>query len=190
MRKSKVETAETRKRIVEVAARAFRDNGIHATGLVDVMSKAGLSHGGFYRHFGSKDQLVAEACEAGLTTMIGELEAVAHASDCKDSFGAIVEAYVSAEHRDAPAGGCPLAGMGSELARADEQTRAAASHGFDELVEMLAKRVGRRPQEAARSEAVFALAAMIGAITMSRIVTDPDASLAVLQNVKHHLARI
>jgi len=190
MRKSKVETAETRQRIVEVAAREFRANGIQATGVADLMSEAGLSHGGFYRHFDSKDQLVAKACEAGLTTMIGELEEAANGSEGKDGFRAIVEAYVSSTHRDEPEHGCPLAGLGSELARADEQARSAASRGFDELVEMLAKRIGRRQREAARSEAVFALSAMIGAITMSRIITDPDASLSILQDVRRHLEAI
>ena len=190
MRKSKAETAETRQRIVEVAAREFRANGIQATGVADLMSEAGLSHGGFYRHFDSKDQLVAEACEAGLTTMIGALREAANRSEGKDGFRAIVEAYVSSRHRDEPEHGCPLAVLGSELARADEQTRAAASRGLDELVEVLAKRIGRRQREAARSEAVFALSAMIGAITISRIMADPDASLSVLQDVRRHLETI
>jgi TetR/AcrR family transcriptional repressor of nem operon len=77
--------------------------------------------------------------------------------------------------------------MGSELARADEQTRAVASRGFAELVDVLAKRSGRRRREAARSEAVFALSAMIGAITMARITDDPDAAAAILQDVRQHL---
>lgn len=187
MRKSKVETAETRKRIVGVAAREFRARGIGATGLADLMSEAGLSHGGFYRHFDSKDHLVAEACAAGLADVVSALEIAAEGSHGKDGFKAIVDAYVSASHRDAPADGCPLAGMGSELAHADEQTRATASQGFENLVELLARRVGRRSRDAARSEAVFALAAMIGAITISRIVADPDVSNSILQDVKEHL---
>ncbi|MBN3764101.1 TetR/AcrR family transcriptional regulator [Burkholderia sp. Ac-20365] len=187
MRKSRVETADTRRRIVEVAAREFRANGIQATGLADLMSEAGLSHGGFYRHFDSKDQLVAQACEEGLTAIIGRLETAANECEGKDGFKAIVDAYVSPSHRDAPEDGCPLAAMGSELARADEQTRAAASRGFAGLVDVLAKRSGRRRHEAARSEAVFALSAMIGAITMARIVEDPDAAASILQDVRQHL---
>ncbi|WP_109478679.1 TetR/AcrR family transcriptional regulator [Paraburkholderia sp. C35] len=189
MRKSRVEAADTRRRIVEVAAREFRTNGIQATGLADLMSEAGLSHGGFYRHFESKDQLVAEACEAGLNEIIGRLEAAADGCEGNDGFKAIVDAYVSASHRDAPADGCPLAAMGSELARADEQTRAAASRGFADLVSVLAKRSGRRRHEAARAEAVFALSAMIGAVTMARIVGDDDAA-AILQDVRHHLSTL
>src|ERR1700744_4809797 len=108
MRKSKAETAETRQRSVEGAAREVRPNGIQATGLADLMSEAGLSHGGFYRHFDSKDQLVAEACESGLTTIIGRLEAAASGCEGKKGFKAIVDAYMSSSHRDAPADGCPL----------------------------------------------------------------------------------
>jgi TetR/AcrR family transcriptional regulator, transcriptional repressor for nem operon len=187
MKKSKAETADTRRRIVDVAAREFRANGIQSTGLADLMSSAGLSHGGFYRHFESKDHLVAEACEAGLTAIIERLEAAAGDRVGKAGFDAIVDAYVSTSHRDDPAEGCPLAGMGSELARADTHTRAAAARGFDGLVEVLAKRSGRRRKEAAHSESVFALSAMIGALTMARVVEDPEASAAILRDVKQHL---
>ncbi|MBN3754458.1 TetR family transcriptional regulator [Paraburkholderia sp. Tr-20389] len=187
MRKSRAETADTRRKIVEVAAREFRANGIQATGLADLMAEAGLSHGGFYRHFDSKDQLVAEACETGLSAIIHKLDTAAGESAGHDGFKAIVDAYASTSHRDERADGCPLAGMGSELARADEQTRAVAARGFDDLVEVLARRSKRRQKTTARSEAIFALSAMIGAVTMARIVEDPEASAAILQNVREHL---
>lgn len=190
MRKSRVETAETRRRIVEVAAGEFRAKGIHATGLADLMASAGLSHGGFYRHFDSKDQLVAEACEAGLSGIVVALEAAADGCNGTDGFKAVVDAYMSTAHRDTPEGGCPLASMGSELARADEITRAAATRGYDELVDMLAKRMGNPEETADRSRAVFALAAMIGALTMSRIIADPDASASLLEDVKQHVEAI
>ncbi|HKR41885.1 MAG TPA: TetR/AcrR family transcriptional regulator [Paraburkholderia sp.] len=190
MRKSKVETAQTRERIVEVAAGAFRANGIHATGLADVMAAAGLSHGGFYRHFESKDQLVAEACEAGLAGIVENLVAAANGSTGEDAFRAIVDAYMSTGHRDARANGCPLAGMGSELARADDATRAVASRGLDALVDMLAARMGTPAEEADRSQAVFALAAMIGALTLARIIPDPDASASLLEDVRQHIESI
>jgi TetR/AcrR family transcriptional repressor of nem operon len=190
MKKSKVETAETRRRIVDVAAREFRARGIQATGVADIMSEAGLSHGGFYRHFDSKDHLVAEACEAGITAMIGKLEIAAGELIGKEGFKAIVEAYVSAAHRDSPGRDCPFASMGSELARTDEATRAAASRGFDELVDVVAKRIGHHHRDAARSEAVFALSAMIGAVTMARIIGSGEASDAILHDVRRHLEAI
>jgi len=190
MRKSRVETTETRRRIVEVAAEGFRAKGIHATGLADVMAAAGLSHGGFYRHFESKDQLVAHACDAGLTGIIEALEASADGCNEQDGFRAIVDAYMSTAHRDTPEHGCPLAGMGSELARADANTRAVASRGFDALVDMLAERMTGQDGAADRSRAAFAFAAMIGALTMSRIIADPAASASLLEDVTQHIEAI
>ncbi|GAB2922933.1 TetR/AcrR family transcriptional regulator [Paraburkholderia jirisanensis] len=187
MKKSKVETAETRQRIIDVAAREFRLNGIRATGLNDLMSAAGLTRGGFYRHFESKDHLVAEACAAGVKSIVGVLEDAASDRDGADGFLAIVERYVSTAHRDNSVGGCPLAAMGSELARADDTTRTAASDGLNKLVDVIAKRLIDPQSEDDRSQAVFALAAMIGAVTMSRIAVDRDASALILQQVKQHL---
>ncbi|MBN3852303.1 TetR/AcrR family transcriptional regulator [Paraburkholderia sp. Ac-20340] len=190
MRKSKAETAETRRRIVEVAAEAFRANGIHATGLADVMAAAGLSHGGFYRHFESKDQLVAEACEAGTVSILESLENAAGASVGAEGLRAVVDAYLSSAHRDAPGAGCPLAGMGSELARGDEGTRAAASRSVEALVTLLASRTGDPQEKANRSQAVFALSAMIGALTVARILNDPEASDALLSDVRQQIEAI
>lgn len=190
MKKSKVETAETRKRIVEVAARQIRRNGIHATGLAEVMSEAGLTHGGFYRHFDSKNQLVAEAAEAGMASMVNALGVATGEADSKAGFESIVDTYVSELHRDNAEGGCPLAGNGSELARADDQTREAAANGIDHMVDLMAKGMRDRQPDAARSDAVFALAAMIGAVTMSRIIADPDVSASVLTTVKERLKAI
>lgn len=199
MRKSKVETAETHRRIVEVAAGMFRANGIHATGLADIMAAAGLSHGGFYRHFESKDQLVAEACEAGTAGILGALEAAAGERKGRDGFRAIVDAYLSPAHRDAAEKGCPLAGMGSELARGDEGTRAAASRSVDDLTGLLAGRIGDGDdsdegddlqREANRSRAVFALSTMIGALTLARITTDPQVSASLLADARQRLAEI
>lgn len=187
MKKSKAETAKTRRQIIAVAAREFRLNGIHATGLNDLMSEAGLTRGGFYRHFASKDQLITEACAKGISTIVATLEDAAGQRAGKDGFQAIVERYVSTAHRDNVVDGCPLAAMGSELARTDETTRAAASDGFNELVEVIAGRLGHPSLATAHSDAVFALAAMIGAVTMSRIMVDHDASARILQQVKHHL---
>ena len=190
MKKSKVETAKTRRRIVETAAREFRRNGINATGLADVMAAAGLTHGGFYRHFESKDQLVGEACAAGLEFVVESAEAAARVCDGKRGFEAIVDNYLALAHRNDRCDGCPLAGLGSELARADDETRAAASAGFLALVDVLAKQIRRRKPEVAKSDALFALSAMVGAVTLSRIVADSDLSAAILRDTKRHLASV
>src|SRR6202161_2023504 len=114
MRKSKEEAAQTRKRIVAAASGEFRKRGIVATGLNDRMRAAGLTHGGFYKHFESKDQLVAEACAEAVETIIGVMTA-------QPTINAAVAAYLSARRRDNPASGCPLAAIGSELSRSDKK---------------------------------------------------------------------
>src|SRR5262245_60342608 len=102
MRKSREEAAQTRRRIIEAAAREFRKNGIVATGLNDLMKAAGLTHGGFYKHFASKDQLVAEATTAALDALLEGMAA-------QPTSNAAAAAYLSTHHRDNQASGCPLA---------------------------------------------------------------------------------
>src|SRR5260370_12749532 len=136
MRKSREVAAETRKRIVRAAARKFREQGIVATGLNDLMKAAGLTHGGFYKHFESKDQLVAEACADAVDAAIAEM-----GMEAQPTINAAVAAYLSTRHRDDPASGCPLAAIGSELSRTDKKTREAATQGFKRLVAVLAGEV-------------------------------------------------
>ncbi len=127
MRKSKEEAAQIRKRIVTAAAAEFRKNGIVATGLNDLMAAAGLTHGGFYKHFESKDQLVAEAsAEAVRMAILERLESAASAG------AGAAAAYLAADHRDNPATGCPLSTIGSEFACGDEKTRAVATERLPE----------------------------------------------------------
>ena len=183
MRKSREEAAQTRKRIVTAASEEFRKNGIVATGLNDLMSAAGLTHGGFYKHFESKDQLVAEACAEAVETAIGESLAAAASEK-----GGAAAAYLSTGHRDNPASGCPLSAIGSELARSDEKTRAAATAGFLKLVEIMAGQFGKIPPAAARRRALVAVSTMIGALTLSRIVTDPKLSAQILKEAEKSLS--
>jgi TetR/AcrR family transcriptional repressor of nem operon len=185
MKKSKLETAETRRRIVKAAAAEFRRNGIHATGLCELMAAAGLTHGGFYRHFDSKDQLVAEACAAGMEAEMGG--AAACPDFGKGGLKELAASYLSTAHRDNPSEGCLLAGLGSELARSGEKTRATATAGILKLAEVIAKQYGRTKPKAAKGRALVALSAMIGAITLSRIVTDPELSAAILEHTKKYL---
>ena len=179
MRKSREEAAETRKRIVRAAARKFREQGIVATGLNDLMKAAGLTHGGFYKHFESKDQLVAEACAHAVDTATGM------GMEAQPTINAAVAAYLSTRHRDDPASGCPLAAIGSELSRTDKKTREAATEGFKRLVAVLA---GKSKTENARRRALVAVATMIGAVTMSRVVTDPGLSAEILSAAEKSLA--
>jgi TetR/AcrR family transcriptional repressor of nem operon len=178
MRKSREEAAETRRRIVKAAAREFREKGIVATGLADLMKAAGLTHGGFYKHFDSKDQLVAEATAAALDTLLEGLAA-------HPTIDAAVAAYLSTRHRDNPSSGCPLAALGGELARFDKKAREAATAGFVRLVDILAGKAGTA---GARRRALVAAATMIGAVTISRVVTDPRLSDEILRAAEKRVA--
>jgi TetR/AcrR family transcriptional regulator, transcriptional repressor for nem operon len=185
MRRSKQEAAETRQRIVKAAAAKFRQNGIGGTGLSDLMAAAGLTHGGFYRHFDSKDQLVAEACAAAAESAIATF--FSNKSPQK-GLRPLVAKYLSAAHRDDPADGCPLAALGSEIARCDEKTRAAATQAFLELVDIIAAEFGKIRPDVAKRRALVAASTMIGALMMSRIVTDSDLSACILRESEKHLA--
>ena len=184
MRKSKQEAAATRQRIVKAAAAKFRLNGIGGTGLSDVMAAAGLTHGGFYRHFESKDQLVAEACAAATESAMATFFSN---KSPKNGLKARVAKYLSPAHRDDPSGGCPLAALGSEIARSDEKTRAAATQAFLKLVEVIASQFRKTPPDVARRRALVAAATMIGALTMSRIVTDSELSAGILREAEKQL---
>jgi len=184
MRKSRIEAAKTRERIVTAAAAEFRQHGIAATGLADFMKAAGLTHGGFYRHFESKDQLVAEACSAAVAMMNERVASSASRKRGRKGLEAAVADYLSAEHRDNPGDGCPLAALGAELARADTKTRAAATAGFLKLVDVLAGGLDDGTPDEARRQAMVAALTLIGALTVSRVVTDKALSNAVLRNAE------
>lgn len=196
MRKSKAETAETRCRIVDSASFAFRANGIEGTSLNDLMAAAGLTHGGFYRHFGSKDQLVAEACTLGFEAMVESVrEACAAAPGSCPEAGpaglmAVANAFLSANNRDERVASCPFTSIGSELARADQATRHAATDGLRRAVDLLAQQFQTTCPEAARSRAVAALSAMVGGLTLARIVDDATFSDAILSDVKALIERM
>lgn len=187
MRKSKQEAAATRQRIVKAAAAEFCQKGIDRTGLSDLMAVAGLTHGGFYRHFASKNQIVAEACAIAAEAMVARLGASASKKSPQSGLKTIAASYLSAAHRDDPSDGCPLAALGSEMARGDETTRGAATEAFLKLVNVIAVQFGKTRPSVARQRALVAAATMIGALTMSRIVTDSELSATILRQAEKQL---
>ncbi|MEO6825280.1 MAG: TetR/AcrR family transcriptional regulator [Nitrosospira sp.] len=188
MKRSKAETAQTRRRILDAAAQAFKSNGIQGTGVAEIMAAAGLTHGGFYRHFASKDQLVAEMCAVSMDIFVDAAGTAAGMSH--ESFLEYIEHTLSAEYRDDTLGGCPLVAMGSELVRADAATRRAASQGFEDIVNVIAKWMPFEDPSAARVDAIFTLVSMIGAVTMSRIIDNPELSNQILDVTKKRLASL
>jgi TetR/AcrR family transcriptional repressor of nem operon len=190
MRKSKQEAALTRERIVTVAAAEFRQQGVVATGLLGLMSTAGLTHGGFYRHFESKEQLVTEASEKALADMNEHLVSVVSGKHGQAALKALVSTYLSVEHRDQPSKGCPLAALGSELARADLCTRDVATQGLHQLINLVAGLFEHCKPAQAHKYAMTIVATIIGAITTSRIVTDNSLSESLLRNAEDSIMHI
>lgn len=193
MRKSRVEAAKTRERIVTAAAREFRCHGIEATGLAGLMKAAGLTHGGFYKHFESKGQLVAEACAATLSPAEASAYLPPKATAKKkgrEALKARAAAYLSAGHRDNPQAGCPFAALGSELARADEETRATLTAGLLQGLGLFAEHFDNVRPEEARRRAIVMASLMTGALTLARVVDDPKLSNTILRTAVAAVVRL
>jgi TetR/AcrR family transcriptional repressor of nem operon len=189
MRKSRQETAETRQRIVDAASAEFRRNGIDGTGLANLMAAAGLTHGGFYKHFESKEQLVEESVALATESMVESIEHTVSASPGKRGLHAAIDQYLSIKFRDDVAGGCPFAALASEVARGGDAVRETSTAGFLKLVDIIAGRLDDMSPAAAKKEALVMVSTMIGAMTMARVVTDPDLSASILRQARKHLTR-
>lgn len=186
MRRSKADAAQTRRRVVEEAARAFRARGVQGVSVPDLMQRAGLTHGGFYKHFASKDALVAEACALALNQTHARLRAAARAAPAGEGARAIIEAYLSVVHRDHPEEGCAIAALGSEIARDDPATRRQLTLGVQRLVALLGEHLSGPLQQ--REELAHSLVAgMIGALLVARTVDDAGLSTAVIDNARSQL---
>lgn len=184
MKKSKAETAETRRRIVEIASQAFRTQGIEATGIAAIMAAAGLTHGGFYRHFSSKEELVAEAVAMSLEQLVLESEHAAN-QGAEAALNHALE-YLSPGSRDNVGRSCTFAAAGSELVRADGKTRRIASAAFKRTLEGLAPFMAADSGDRVAA-AISVLTNMIGALTMARLVDDPMLSNRILEVTRQRL---
>ncbi|BEU25710.1 TetR family transcriptional regulator [Paraburkholderia sp. 22B1P] len=189
MRKSRQEAAETRRRIVDAASSEFRSKGIDGAGLSDLMGAAGLTHGGFYKHFDSKEQLVEESLTLAMGKFIESVEAELATGSGERGLDAAIDDYLSAKHRDNLSGGCPFVALGSELVRSSDSVRQVTTEGFLKLVDAVATRLQDKTPAAARKEALFVLSSMIGALTMARVVTDADLSASILREARKRLVR-
>jgi TetR/AcrR family transcriptional regulator, transcriptional repressor for nem operon len=189
MRKSKAETAKTRERILEAASAQFLSHGITEAGLAQLMRAAGLTHGGFYRHFASKDQLVSEACSQAAQSLASGLKSQIEGKPPAQALPLLVGKYLSRSHRDRPAIGCVLAALGSELARADAKTREAATEGFLGLSRLIAGQLKNVSAKKAEVQSMAIAAAMIGAMTVARIVPDSRISNSILVGTREQILK-
>jgi TetR/AcrR family transcriptional regulator, transcriptional repressor for nem operon len=186
MRKSKAETAKTRQRIVEVASEAIRSKGIEATGVAEIMAAAGLSHGGFYRHFDSKEELVTEA--VALSRKDYFAATLTAAEQGPEALMKHFQEYVTSDHRDDIGSGCPLAANGSELVRVDATTRHNATEALRIWFEKAAPYMRSQDAKGKTEMAISVVTSMIGALTMSRMVDDPVLSTQILEATRRRIA--
>jgi TetR/AcrR family transcriptional repressor of nem operon len=171
--------AETRERIVRAAAAAIRERGYAGAGVAEVMADAGLTHGGFYAHFESREALRAEAAGAAGADGIGQLARIAQAAPAGHGLEALVDAYLSDRHVARPERGCSLAAAGSELPRQAPEVRRAATERIKEMVDLL-ERHGPAWGEAAGHDAALAqLSCIVGAMIIARAVDEPALGEAV-----------
>ncbi|MGO7335659.1 TetR/AcrR family transcriptional regulator [Rhizobium leguminosarum] len=171
MRITKEKKQENHDRIVAIASELFRERGFDGVAVAELMERAGLTHGGFYNHFRSKEDLIAESTENGL----GEtLERYAGYDAV-----AVMELYISREHRDARGQGCTAAALSCEAARQPDETRTVFATGIDNLVRALEDGIARdhAPGAGTRAQAISILAQAVGAIILSRACPD-GSSLA------------
>jgi TetR/AcrR family transcriptional repressor of nem operon len=173
MRVSRHEAVENRERIVEAASRLFRDKGFDGVGVDAIMKEAGLTHGGFYGHFASKDALAAEATQRAI-----ERSGAGQAR--LTSLGQLAESYLSPRHRADRANGCPVAALGGDFARRGRSQRKVLAAGIAEQVDRIAALLKRGTPAGRRRRAIAAYAGMVGALTLSRAVDDPALSQEIL----------
>jgi TetR/AcrR family transcriptional repressor of nem operon len=184
MRKSKADTAETRKRIVEMASKVFLNKGLAATGIADIMAAAGLTQGGFYRHFESREHLLAEA-NAVATDRLGTRLAEATAGKPpREAIDTIVDLYLSQLRQADSQYLCPLANVGSELSTADAPIRASSVEGHKGLVALLAKQARGLGLAEPHDVADAIVSTMVGAVTLSKLATERDAADYMLANAR------
>lgn len=188
MKVSKETVEQNRERVITTAAKLFRERGIDGIGLVELMKAAGLTPGGFYRQFKSKDDLIVQAVKRTYDDMNKEIAGRIAASD--DPLQTLVRYYVSGDHRDEPGQGCSLAALASDAARHDDPAlRECFGSIVSNYIGLMTKLVPGRSAKAKRSAAITALAEMIGSVVLSRVVPDPALSGEILDTVANDLVK-
>ena len=178
----------THDRIVEAAARAIRRSGDDGTGVADIMKDAGLTHGGFYAHFASREAMLAEAADRAGAEGVAALERVTAAAPPAQARQALVRAYLSQAHVENAESGCVVAALGSEMPRQAPEVRRAATRRIKEMIDLVARQAPDWGQPGAHEHALVTVATMVGALLLARAVDDPKLPDALLEAALKHLA--
>nr|WP_315219738.1 TetR/AcrR family transcriptional regulator [uncultured Duganella sp.] len=167
----------THERIVEVASRAIRRSGYDGTGVADIMKEAGLTHGGFYAHFASREALLAEAADRARAEALGWTAQVFEAAPEGRGLQALMQAYLSDEHLNGVERGCAVSALGSEMHRQAPEVRHVATRHIRQLIDIVAGEIAKGSAEGgdrgAHDEAMVRISAMVGTVVLARAVDDP-----------------
>ena len=174
MRVSRDQMAANRRRILDAASRLFRDKGFGAVSVAEVMNAAGLTHGGFYGHFASKDDLIAQTIA----------HALANGSEGAGNLKAYLDAYLSPRHRDNAADGCPTASLAADIRHQSPETRVAMTEGIRSQIGRISQALAGVDDVSKRRAAIGTGAAMVGAVVLARAVDDPALSDEVLRETR------
>ena len=188
MRYSPEHKSTTRRRIVAAASEAFREKGVDGTGVDEVMRRAGLTHGGFYAHFHSKLELLAEACAEAFDAALDNLERIAGQQSPAQRARVLIDSYLSRHHRDNPGSGCLIVAVGADMARFSGAGREGYSRGFERHLDRLcaALRLSDDP-EMNRDRVNHLMRSLVGALLFARAVDDPQRSAALLLSARRTL---
>ncbi|MDQ0456712.1 TetR/AcrR family transcriptional regulator [Rhizobium paknamense] len=189
MRVSRAQAEANREAVINVASRLFREHGFDGIGLKDLMKGAGLTQGGFYKQFESKDDLAALAARRAMESTTRRWSSVAASS--ADPLQGVIELYLSAGHRGETGDGCPLVALGSDAARQSEDVRKPFEDGIKAHLQVLEELLPASDSREARTQkAEVMLALMVGAVTLSRIVTDETLADRLLEAAATEAKRV
>ncbi|MCK1717133.1 TetR/AcrR family transcriptional regulator [Bradyrhizobium sp. 141] len=181
MRYSREHKQETHGRIVKKASVRLREKGAHGIGVADLMKEAGLTHGGFYAHFDSREALVMEAFAYAMDRSMDHWRKLTDEAAPEKRLALVAESYLSTLHRDNPGSGCSIPALGAEIARESPKTRKAFAGKLDEMIELLADYIPNMPRKAARKQAIATLATMAGTMLLARVAGSSELSDEVLK---------
>jgi len=179
---SQAQKEKTHKRIVSIASKRFREKGLAGFGIAELMKEAGLTVGGFYKHFNSRDELVAEALSDAFGVWQRQKEA-AESGGQPLTFAKLIDDYLSDVHRKNPGAGCAFSTLAPEIARSDKRTRALTSEQVRNDLELLVGLLSGKDKRAARSRAILTFSALVGAMSLARAVSDEALSREILKTV-------
>ena len=166
-------------RIVDAAARAIRRSGYNGTGVADIMKEAGLTHGAFYAHFGSREVMLAEAADTAAAQSNAAAAKIISTVPQDQALKTLIETYLSREHLEGIETGCPIAALGSEMPRQSFEVRHAATQRIKEMIDLFARQMPDWGQPGAHERALVTVATMIGTLILARAVNDSAFSDAL-----------